>query len=163
MGVPAYGYTSVSNATSLRTRSASRLPRRGLPRSFGSDFETTQEAMISVTNDDGNTGNGQVQFRQLVSQGALTRNTPDADGDIHGPLYIGGGGFTRYWDECSSTPFLRSESAGQVITYDDPESLSMKADFVKQMGMLGVNMFDVHGDTDAWDLIDSVRNGLKLE
>jgi chitinase len=94
----------------------------------------------------------QIQFRSLEEQGALVRG-PDG-------AFSGGGGFTRCWDECSSTPFLRSPSTGQVVTYDDPQSLGMKAAFAKRVGMLGVNMFDVHGDTDRWDMIDSVRREL---
>ncbi|KAJ6486402.1 glycoside hydrolase [Mycena vitilis] len=96
----------------------------------------------------------QIQFRDLCDQGALAR------GD--GNRFNGAGGFTRYWDECSSTPYLRSPSAHQVVTYDDPQSLGMKAAFVREMGMRGVNIFDVHGDTDCWDLTDSLRRGLGI-
>lgn len=95
---------------------------------------------------------GQVQFRELVAQGALS---PDGQGNFNGS-----GGYTRYWDECSATPFLRSSSAGQVISYDDPVSLGMKAKFSKGVGLLGVNMFDVHGDTDNWDLTKAIRKAM---
>ena len=57
---------------------------------------------------------------------------------------------------------MRSEDARQVVTYDDPVSLEMKGQLVRQAGMLGVNMFDVHGDTDEWALVDSLRKGLGL-
>ena len=77
-------------------------------------------------------------------------------------LFDGTGGFTRYWDACSSTPFLRSEFAEQIITFDDPQSLSLKAAWAKEAGILGVNIFDVHGDTDDWDLVDSLRKGLGI-
>jgi chitinase len=36
----------------------------------------------------------------------------------------------------------------------------LKAAFAKKMGMCGVNMFDVHGDTDGWDLVDAIRRSL---
>ena len=72
------------------------------------------------------------------------------------------GGFTRHWDLCSSTPYLRSEFAEQIITFDDPQSLGLKAAWAKEAGILGVNIFDVHGDTDEWDLVDSLRNGLGI-
>lgn len=77
-------------------------------------------------------------------------------------VYNGQNGFVRQWDACSSTPYLRSSAARQVITYDDPQSLEMKAVFVRAAGLLGVNMFDVHGDTDKWDLTDGIRRGLGL-
>ncbi|KAJ7781110.1 glycoside hydrolase family 18 protein [Mycena metata] len=130
LGVPSYAYISDSSATKLRTRAAN----------------------VRLVGD-----GGQIQFRDLVKQRALVRSSAR---DNFGPIFNGTGGFTRYWDKCSSTPFLRSPSAHQVVTYDDPQSLGMKAEFVKRMGMYGVNMFDVHGDTDAWDLTDSIRRGL---
>lgn len=77
-------------------------------------------------------------------------------------LFAGDGGFVRMWDGCSSTPYLRSEGARQVVTYDDPVSLEMKAQLVRQAGMRGVNLFDVHGDTDGWDLTEALRRGLGL-
>ena len=60
-------------------------------------------------------------------------------------LFAGANGFVRGWDECSNTPFLRSEGARQVVAYDDPVSLEMKGQLVRQARMLGVNMFDVTG------------------
>ncbi|KAA1466348.1 glycoside hydrolase family 18 protein [Dentipellis sp. KUC8613] len=109
-----------------------------------------------VLNDDGNAGDGQLQFRSLVSQGVLCPVK-----GAHG-AYNGCNGFTRYWDGCSNTPFLRSAGAGQVVTYDDAESLGLKASYAHQRGILGVNMFDVHGDTDKWELVDSLRAGLRV-
>lgn len=86
----------------------------------------------------------------------------DSEQDDQEFVFEGLQGFTRHWDACSSTPFLKSESSSQIITYDDPESLQLKAEWVKQSGILGVNMFDVHGDTDEWDLVDGLRKGLGL-
>ena len=71
-------------------------------------------------------------------------------------------GFERRWDACSSTPFLRSAGARQVVAYDDPQSLEMKATFARYAGLRGVNLFDIHGDTDEADLADALRRGLGL-
>ena len=76
--------------------------------------------------------------------------------------FAGGGGFSRRWDGCSGTPFLRSGGARQVVSYDDPASLAAKAQLAREAGMRGVNLFDVHGDTDEWDLADALRRGLAL-
>ena len=217
LGVPAYAYISRSTASSLRQKRAL-------------DASTN----IRVLNDAGGTDNGQVQFRDLIKQGALARinrvlessspsgtgdeslgNPPHSETDIDNdtdcadddeeyeddgkqlalsissagglmvapvvvgssspgspassppPLKIftaasfqGAGGFTRHWDLCSSTPYLRSQFAEQIITFDDPQSLGLKAAWVKEAGILGVNIFDIHGDTDDWDLVDSLRKGL---
>ncbi|EPQ59486.1 glycoside hydrolase [Gloeophyllum trabeum ATCC 11539] len=141
LGVPSYGYISRSTATKLRTRAGLEVDGE----------EVTVADAVILKNEDGGSDNGQLQFSDLVSQGALV-----------GPSFDGAGGFTRHWDECSSTPYLTSTGAEQVITYDDPQSLQLKAALAKEQGLLGVNMFDVHGDTDQWDLIDAVRKGLGL-
>ena len=143
LGIPSYGYISKSSASTLQTRA-----RR------------TTTSKQAYNDDDGGVDGGQVQFRSLVDQGVLVRN-PDGPGSR--PQFVGGGGFERYWDECSSTTYLRSPSAGQVITYDDPESLAAKAAFARRMGMKGVNFFDVHGDVDDWALTDAVRKELGLQ
>ncbi|KIY74088.1 glycoside hydrolase family 18 protein [Cylindrobasidium torrendii FP15055 ss-10] len=143
LGIPAYGYLSNSNATSLRTRSAAA--RR-------------QAAPIRLVTDE-DKSEGQILFRSLVSQNALVLNVTSSNHTV----FEAAGGFTREWDECSSTPFLRSPDVGQVVSYDDPQSLALKASFVRKVGMLGVNMWEVHGDTDDCDLVKSVRTAFGYE
>lgn len=48
------------------------------------------------------------------------------------------------------------------MTYDDPTSLAIKAYLSKALGIAGVNMFDVHGDTEDYILTDALRLGLGL-
>ena len=148
LGVPSYGYISTSHSERLRTRSV-----------FSSNRQTRQSNSIKVIDEDGGS-DSQVQFRQLVKQGALVRSFPSHENNLSS--FSSSGGFERRWDTCSATPFLRSASSGQIITYDDPESLGMKAAFARQVGMLGVNMFDIHGDIHECDLIDSIRKSLGL-
>ncbi len=138
LGVPSYGIVSRSSATRLYQRDQNAPP----PYTYAS----TEEGGDS----------GAVQFRRLVDQGVLCRNPSRLGG------YDGCGGFIREWDECSSTPFLRSEVVDQVISYDDAQSLELKSALARERKLIGVNMFDVHGDTDQWDLVDSVRRGLGL-
>lgn len=135
LGVPSYGYISKSNVTKL-----------------------TERGSVKVVAEDGST---QVQFRDLVTEGALSF-VPENKSNPWNATFQGSGGFERYWDGCSSTPFLQSSAEDQVITYDDPQSLYMKAAFVSSAGMKGVNLFDVSGDTDSSDLINSLRYGLGL-
>ncbi|KAH9853558.1 glycoside hydrolase [Lenzites betulinus] len=137
-----------------------------------------------VHNEAGGTDDGQIQFRDLVAQGVLVpyfdSNSTDAlssapgtpqqvpatahKNGTHPPaperLFAGGAGFARGWDACSSTPFLRSAAARQVVAYDDPDSLAMKAQLVRAAGMRGVNMFDMSGDTDEGDLVKALWHGL---
>jgi chitinase len=119
------------------------------------DLNMTPPYVQAVTEEGRDSGS--VQFRGLVDQGVLRRDPLGPGG------YLGGGGFTREWDPCSSTPFLRSEFVDQVIAYDDAESLGLKSALAKERKLIGVNMFDLHGDTDQWDLVDSVRLSLGLQ
>lgn len=135
--------------------------------------EAYQNNVVVATNGDGGSDNGQIQFRDLLGQAILkysssssssssSSDTLSSNGYSIPNHFRGTNAFTRYWDSCSNTPFLRSEKAGQVISYDDPQSLELKGMLVKQFGLGGVNMFDVSGETDHWDLVDAVRRGLGL-
>lgn len=151
LGLPSYGYISTSTASRLRTRAKTKQ-KKTKSHSTGS---------LKVINEDGSL-TGQVQFNDLVRQGALIRSTPSESSRRNATSFIAGGGFVRRWDPCSETPFLRSVGAHQVIAYDDLESLQLKTIFAREVGMLGVNLFDVHGDTVDWDLTDCIREGLGL-
>ncbi|KZT62911.1 glycoside hydrolase family 18 protein [Calocera cornea HHB12733] len=135
LGVPSYGYVSQSSVNHLYDKRAHI--RRAL----------------QVTSDAGSTSDGQVLFREVVSQGALMQQ---------GGEWVGNNGFVKHWDDCSATPWLKSDAGEQVITYDDPDSLFVKAQYASQVGLRGVNMFDVSGDTTDWVLTDALRNGLGL-
>ena len=82
---------------------------------------------------------GAIQFTDIVKGGALNDK------------WEGAGGFTRHWDKCSSTPFLKGD--GQLVSYDDPESLKLKGKLVKDEEMWGMAMWDIHGDTKEGELI----------
>ncbi|KZT26865.1 glycoside hydrolase family 18 protein [Neolentinus lepideus HHB14362 ss-1] len=158
LGVPSYAYISKSNATRLRTRAELDIEGNEITVDVADSTSSSVspglvplQNPVTLKNDNGGSDNGQIQFAQLVEQFVLTY-----------PGFLGAGGFTRHWDECSSTPYLTSEIAGQVVTYDDPQSLQMKAKLARTRGLLGVNMFDIHGDTEHWDLVDAVRAGLGL-
>ncbi|KAG5651963.1 hypothetical protein H0H81_006778 [Sphagnurus paluster] len=149
LGLPTYGYISSSRASGLRQRG----------KSFGTVVHSTRSRRrgpVKVTNEWGG-ADGEIPFQEILKQGALVRQ-PGSEGTQ--VFFNGSGGFDRLWDGCSATPFLRSESSGQIITYDDTESLGMKAKFAKEVGMLGVNLFDTHGDTVDWDLVIAVRKAL---
>jgi chitinase len=148
LGTAAYGYISKSSATNL-------VAKRHL---VGGDMHhapRTRRASTNVVlhNDDGGVSDGQIMFSDIVKQGALVQ-------DPSTRKWVGAGGFTRNWDSCSSTPFLRSAASGQIITYDDPDSLSLKAQYARQEGLHGINVWDMHGDTSSWVLMDALRGGL---
>ncbi|KAG8743978.1 hypothetical protein FRC10_011052 [Ceratobasidium sp. 414] len=159
LGLPSYGYVQSSSASRLVQRSRRlRVGKRGRLEEGQDDAVESADSgtgTVRVKGEGEGDDNGQVQFKQLLSEGAI-KLTDDGD-------YVGAGGFSRMWDICSSTPYLVSKTAHQVVAYDDPQSLGMKAAFARGAGLRGVNMFDVHGDTEDWTLTDAIRAGLGLD
>ncbi|KAH8118336.1 glycoside hydrolase superfamily [Phellopilus nigrolimitatus] len=155
LGVPAYGYVNPSHATTLVHKRS--LPPSALFARQNQDQSVAQSVagVVTVKSEDGTTNSGQVQFNELVAQGALLSALVAGS-----PTFVGYGGFTRFWDSCSSTPFLTSPYVNQVITYDDPQSLYAKGAFAKQAKILGTVMWDLSGDTAQWDLTNALRRGL---
>lgn len=125
------------------------------PSSASTPEPTPTGSSVTLRSED----SGQIPFRDLVQQGALCASNSNST-DV--PAFVGCGGFERFWDACSSTPFLRSESTAQLVTYDDPDSIWLKATVANAYGLRGVNFWDAYGDVDSWALVDAARRGLGL-
>jgi chitinase len=143
LGVPGYGYLQISSANHLSNR------RR-------SDRFLRKRADITLRNSEGGTTAGQINYNQLVKQGALTQ---DSNGS-----YVGSSGFTRYWDSCSSTPWLKSTVSGQIVTYDDEESLRLKGQFAKEKGIRGCSIWSLDGEylNGKFPLSQAARDGMGI-
>lgn len=138
LGVAAYGYIQISDADHLQ--------RRSYP------YPVSKRA-VTIRNEDGGTSSGQINFASIFNQGALVKE---------GAGFTGAGGFIRHWDECSSTPWLKSEASGQIITYDDTQSLNLKGQFAAQAGLRGCSVWAMDGDLDGFPLISAVRSGMGI-
>jgi len=57
------------------------------------------------------------------------------------------GSLTRFWDERALVPYLYDAANGTMITYDDPESLTLKAAYVRDGGFGGVMFWELSADT----------------
>jgi chitinase len=55
-------------------------------------------------------------------------------------------GYTRYWDSAASVPYLYSDQQHQFVSYEDPQSLSLKAAYVRQQGLGGIMFWEYNGD-----------------
>ncbi|KAF9515875.1 glycoside hydrolase family 18 protein [Hydnum rufescens UP504] len=145
LGVPSYGYVQKSQATSLRQRGVDILPILVPEDSTVISAPAAASAAPLLSG----TGN-QIQFIDLVQQGVIqlaeSTGSPTLSPASTSPVNR----FQRYWDACSSTPFLMSLSQDQLPL------------FPKVLGIAGVNMFDVHGDTADYVLTDALRSGLGL-
>ncbi|WP_028543607.1 glycoside hydrolase family 18 protein [Paenibacillus taiwanensis] len=58
--------------------------------------------------------------------------------------YINMNGYTRYWDDEAKAPYLYNGSS--FITYDDPESLAHKCEYIKANGIAGIMFWEYSCD-----------------
>ncbi|WP_433963821.1 glycosyl hydrolase family 18 protein [Tunturiibacter gelidiferens] len=71
-----------------------------------------------------------------------------------------GDGYTRYWDAQASAPYLYNRDTQTFISYEDPESLKKKCEYVIDHKLAGVMFWEYSGDS-ANTLLDSINIGLQ--
>lgn len=74
------------------------------------------------------------------------------DGDYSWSRLAGLPGVKRYWDEAAAAPYLWDETARRFISYDDPESLRRKAEFIR-FHRLGGAMYWEHSHDDEQETL----------
>lgn len=70
------------------------------------------------------------------------------------------GTFARFWDDAAQVPWLYDAASGTMISYDDPESMALKAAYVRERGLGGVMFWEISQDSDESALLDAIRAGL---
>ncbi len=68
--------------------------------------------------------------------------------------------YQRYVHAEAQVPWLYSPQAGVMISYDDPESLTRKAQYVLQHGLGGVMFWELSADTSDSALLDAIGDAL---
>jgi chitinase len=71
-------------------------------------------------------------------------------------------GYTRYWDAEASAPYLYNHDTQTFISYEDPESLKKKCEYVINHKLAGVMFWEYSGDSDH-TLLDSINAGLQRD
>ncbi|NYF52762.1 glycoside hydrolase family 18 protein [Tunturiibacter gelidoferens] len=69
-------------------------------------------------------------------------------------------GYIRYWDAQASAPYLYNRDTQTFISYEDPESLKKKCEYVIDHKLAGVMFWEYSGDS-ANTLLDSINIGLQ--
>lgn len=72
-----------------------------------------------------------------------------------------GQGYIRHWDESAKAPWLYSETEQIFWSYDDPQSLAYKAQYVKHHRLGGVMFWEITGDDAQGALVDALYQGLQ--
>ena len=53
------------------------------------------------------------------------------------------GKFQRFWNDAAKVPWLYDAATATMITYDDPESLALKANYVKEQALGGIMIWEL--------------------
>lgn len=86
----------------------------------------------------------------------------------------GGGGWTyraisqnsivkmqRFWHADAKVPWLFDVESGVMISYDDPESIRIKAEYARDHNFAGVMIWEITQDDDNSSLLKAVNAGLQ--
>ncbi|KAI5475913.1 glycoside hydrolase family 18 protein, partial [Pseudohyphozyma bogoriensis] len=157
LGVPSYGhsFTTTSSKLILKEVSGSKTllyQEKTSVTPMGDDLDVasmagTDECGVSIQ---ANQYSGVWSYRNLIAGGVLSANGKE-----------GKGGYVRYYDECTATPFLFSPSKRDLIAYEDLESLTAKVAFANTKGLAGIFVFDFTGFPNS--ILKSIKNGLAGE
>jgi len=70
-----------------------------------------------------------------------------------------GHGYTRYWDAAASAPYLYNAEKQMFVSYEDPESLSLKCKYVLAHHLAGMMFWDYASDPSN-TLLNAIDAGL---
>jgi len=73
---------------------------------------------------------------------------------------IGGAGFVRGWDDRAKAPYLWNAASKTFISYDDPQSLAIKADYVREHHLAGMMFWELSQDYDD-ELLDVIVRAMR--
>ena len=70
------------------------------------------------------------------------------------------GSYIERWDEQCQVPFLTDAAGNMVLSYDNEQSLSLKANYVKDKGLKGAMYWAIQGDDSSWTLSKAIAGPL---
>jgi chitinase len=81
--------------------------------------------------------------------------------DLAARLALPGTLYVRAWDGEAQVPTLYHAGERVLVSYDDPESLALKAAYVREHGLGGVMIWELSGDADGEPLLRALNDGLR--
>lgn len=105
---------------------------------------------------------GRTQYVPFVSGSSVEWQWKDlrSQGILSGPTTTTAP-WVRYFDKTAGTPWLYNTQTQDFISYDDPQSLKLKGQYVKQNALGGCMIWDLAQDTSSSELLHALRKGLK--
>lgn len=95
-------------------------------------------------------------------QSGQTAPNAFADYKVITRTMLGQQGYTRYWDDASSVPYLYNASKQIFVSYEDPQSLALKGKYVIDHHLAGVMFWEYFGDDASGTLLNTIDTALHL-
>lgn len=76
-------------------------------------------------------------------------------------VFMEDGNYLKNWDSLSNSSFLWNEKDSIFITYESPESIQKKIQYIKEKGMGGVMFWEYHEDSDSRVLLNAIHEAIK--
>lgn len=70
--------------------------------------------------------------------------------------------YTRYFDTSAGVPWLYNANAGIAISYEDVESVRIKAGFVQRFNLAGMAIWELSYDDDQHTLVEAIYRSLNV-
>ena len=68
---------------------------------------------------------------------------------------------TRNYDASAKVPYLYDAAKREFISYDDPASMALKANYIAAKGLGGGMFWEISGDTSDYALLDSLNANMR--
>jgi len=69
-------------------------------------------------------------------------------------------GFTRYWDDVAKVPYLYNPEQKIFVSYEDPESLKLKCQYIRAQKLAGIMFWEYSGDSNG-KLLQTINTELR--
>jgi chitinase len=69
-------------------------------------------------------------------------------------------GWVKYRDDIAKVPWLYNSSTGEIWSYDDPESVAAKCDYIKANDLGGAMVWEIDGDDKQFTLTNTIYSKL---
>lgn len=70
--------------------------------------------------------------------------------------YLDQPGWTRHWHPQAQSPWLYNPRENVFISYEDPRSIGLRAQFAREQGLAGVFMWELTGDDEQASLLNAM-------
>jgi chitinase len=68
---------------------------------------------------------------------------------------------TRLWDDAAKVPYLYNAQTNTFVSYDDPESIRYKAEYIRDKGLGGGMFWELSSDSSDNALLDALNSGMR--